>query len=406
MVKSGEQDRRSQNMKIAYLDCRAGISGNMFLGALLSYGLPQKYLFAELDKLKVVLPTINVKRIKQQQIEATLFEVSDCEGHHHRNLDDIELIINSSSLETSVKVQAIKCFQNLAAAEAKIHGIAVETVHFHEVGALDAIIDIVGAAIGINYFNFDRILVSPVRMGCGSIHCAHGEIPLPGPAALELMKGFTIFSGELAGEWTTPTGAAILKTFTQPVASIPSLQLIGVGYGAGSTERKIPNILRLIVGEAQQAYSLKEQQIVMETNIDDMNPEMLGYLGKKLLSCGVKDYFYTPIYMKKNRPALKLTIIFDPNLTDKVERILFNETTTLGVRKYFVERSCMERGELMIDFDNDSVRIKTGLIAGKVVKYAPEYEDCQAIAIRSGKSLQSIYETALLKARQILKKED
>jgi uncharacterized protein (TIGR00299 family) protein len=393
-------------MKIAYLDCMAGISGNMFLGALIDYGLPLEYLFAELNKLGLELPSIKVKRVKQQQIEAIFFEVPECEGCHHRHLEDIIRIVNSSSLETIIKERTLKCFQNLAAAEAKIHGVTLETVHFYEVGALDAIIDIVGAAIGINYFNFDRMLASPLRMGYGSIHCAHGEIPLPAPAALELVKGFTIYSGELDGEWTTPTGAAILKTFTQPIASIPKMQIAGVGYGAGSTKRTIPNILRIIVGEDQQSCGRKEQEIVMETNIDDMNPEILGYLGSKLLSCGVKDYFYTSIYMKKNRPGIKLTIILDQSLTNQVEKILFQETTTLGVRKYLVERNCMERGEFTIELDDNSVRIKTGLINGKVVKYAPEYEDCRTLAILSGKSLQSIYEKALLKAKLIVNKED
>jgi uncharacterized protein (TIGR00299 family) protein len=393
-------------VKIAYLDCSAGISGNMFLGALLDFGLPQDYLLAELGKLGLELPEISIERVKRQGITATLVEVPHCEEKHHRHLENIASLICSTNLKNRIKEKAIKCFQNLAAAEAKIHGTSIEEIHFHEVGAIDAIIDIVGAAIALDYFNFDAIFTSSIRVGYGSIICAHGEIPLPAPATLELIKGFNIFEGELSGEWTTPTGAAILKTFTQQTLSIPSYVLKGVGYGAGTDQRAISNVLRLIVGDAQKRFCKIEEQLVIETNIDDMNPEILGYLGDKLLNYGVKDYFYTPIYMKKNRPAIKLTIILEPQLAARVEKLLFTETTTLGVRKYLVQRDCMERSEVLVKIDHNYIRVKTGLIDGKIVKFAPEYEDCLALAKQSGKTLHSIYEKTVFQAKQVLELKD
>jgi uncharacterized protein (TIGR00299 family) protein len=390
-------------LKIAYLDCSAGISGNMLLGALLDLGLPREYLLTEISKLGVQLPEIKIGRVERAGISAVLVDVREQHSHQHqhRHLSDIEALISAADFSNQVKEKAIECFQHLAIAEAKIHNVPVEGVHFHEVGAIDAIIDIVGAMIGMIYLEFETILASPVRVGSGSIKCAHGEIPLPAPAALELLKDFTIYGGEIEGEWTTPTGAALLKTLATKCASIPFYQLKAIGYGAGNAERKIPNVLRLISGEDLKRLYQEEEQVIIETNIDDMNPEYYGYLGEKLLLAGVKDYFYTPVYMKKNRPATQLTVVVSPDSVKRVEDLIFNETTTLGLRKYSVQRASMERSEITVEVYENIIRVKAGIIAGQVVKMAPEYEDCQKAAKKTGQTLRAIYEAAIFQAKQI-----
>jgi uncharacterized protein (TIGR00299 family) protein len=389
-------------LKIAYLDCSAGISGNMFLGALLDLGLPREYLFTELNKLQVGLPEIVIGRVERAGISAVLVDVREQHSHQHqhRSLGDIETLINVADFNKQVKEGAIECFRCLAVAEAKIHNLPVEEVHFHEVGAIDAIIDIVGTMIGVTYFEFDTIISSSVRVGNGTVKCAHGEIPLPAPATLELLKDFTIYGGEIAGEWTTPTGAALLKTLAVNCASLPKFQLKTIGYGAGNAQRKIPNVLRLISGEDYERLYQEEEQVIIETNIDDMNPEYYGYLGEKLLLAGVKDYFYTPVYMKKNRPATQLTVIVSPDLVNGIENLIFNETTTFGLRKHLVQRACMERSEITVKVDESIVRVKTGVIAGQIIKLAPEYEDCLKLAKETGQTLRAIYEKASEQAKQ------
>jgi uncharacterized protein (TIGR00299 family) protein len=389
-------------MKTAYLDCAAGISGNMFLGALLDLGLPEELLLGELGKLGIELPVISINRVKRKGISAILFEVPDCDEHHHRHLEDIVAMLNDSTLAPAVIRSAVQCFRNLAVAEAKIHGVAVDEIHFHEVGAVDAIIDIVGAAVGIEYLGLDKIVASAIRVGYGTVRCAHGEIPLPAPAAMELLSGFTIFGGEVAGEWTTPTGAAILKTFGQGSQSLPTMKIERLGYGAGSTDRTIPNVLRIGIGTQEQDGMDGDFQVVVESNIDDMNPEWFGYVGDRLLAAGVRDYFFTPIFMKKNRPATKLTVITSSESLAEVEKILLTETTTLGLRKYLVQRTCLNREELTVAVGGETIRIKIGKIDGQNGKLAPEYEDCVAVAKKLQRPLREVYAEAVCQGRNKL----
>jgi len=393
-------------MKTAYLDCSAGICGNMFLGALLDLGLPQDYLMAQLQTLNINLPEIKVHKVMRSGIKAVLFDVPEIQEHHHRHLEEIKEIINNSALNLKVKSDAIRCFQNLAQAEAKVHGTDINAIHFHEVGAVDAIIDIVGAAIGLEYFKFDQILVAPIRVGFGTVHCAHGEIPLPAPATAQLLSGFYIFGGELPGEWATPTGATLVKTFGTNAGGLPQLKLTKVGYGAGNQDRSIPNVLRIIVGESGALTTDHDYQVIIETNIDDMNPEFYGYLGEKLLEVGVRDYYFTAVYMKKNRPATQLTVITEPELVGQVETILFTETTTLGVRKSIVQRACMQRSEKTVSVKGRNVRVKLAHNKGKIIKYAPEYEDCLAIAKELALPLKDIYDEASHCAKNLLEAED
>jgi uncharacterized protein (TIGR00299 family) protein len=388
-------------MKTLYLDCNAGISGNMFLGALLDLGFPREQLNKELAKLPIHLPVLQIERIVKNGISAVYFEVEHFHEHQHRGLHDIVDLITKATLSQRVKDRAISCFQKLAAAEAKIHGVSADEVHFHEVGALDAIIDIVGVCLGLDYFRIEQILVSPVRLGFGTVQCAHGMIPIPAPATMELLQGYQVYGGELEGEWATPTGAALLREFAQTSGSLPELQIQKIGYGAGTANRSIPNVLRIVLGSSDTGSS-KETQVVIETNIDNMNPEFFGFLGEQLFQTGVRDYYLTPVYMKKGRPGTLITVVVDPEKQIEVENLLFTQTTTLGVRKYLVRRSCLERKIEQVKMGSEVIHIKAGLMNGRVLKLAPEYEDCVRIAREYNRPLKDVYEEALQIGRKEL----
>jgi len=388
-------------MRLAYLDCGSGISGNMFLGALIELGLPLNVLQTELRTLPITLPEITFKKVDKKGISATLMEVEEFHEHQHRHLADLKKIINDSKLTPGIKQNAIACFANLAAAEAKVHGVSVEAIHFHEVGAVDAIIDIVGACIGVDFLKIDRVMVSPVRVGFGTVNCAHGEIRLPAPATVELLAGLEIYGGELEGEWTTPTGATLIKTFAAEQGPLPLFRVEKAGYGAGNADRAIPNALRIITGEVAGAVE-HDYPVVIETNIDDMNPEIYGSLGELLLTNGARDYYLTPVQMKKNRPGILLTVIAPVAEVPRLEKIILDETTTFGVRSYRVERSCLRRGEFQVKMEDNRVRIKTAYQNEEICKFAPEYEDCRLIAQKTGQTLRKVYERAQFEAQKII----
>lgn len=379
-------------MRTLYLDCGSGVSGNMFLGGLIGLGFSLEYLKSELGKLAVNLPEITTKLVNKKGITATLFEVGPFQEYHHRHLSDIVDLISKAEIKVEIKDTVLRCFSFLAEAEAKIHGVSVEEIHFHEVGALDAIVDIVGTSIGMDYLKIESVISSPVRVGFGVTKCDHGEIPLPAPATVELLKGFYVFGGEYAGEWATPTGAALLKTFSSGNGTVPQMKVVQVGYGAGTTERPIPNVLRMILGETPPTPVEGEFQMMVETNIDDMNPELYGYLWDLLLKGGALDCYLTPVYMKKGRPGVLVSIITSPDQVLNIEKILMTETTTLGIRKYPVWRNCQERAQVIVKIDNYPVRVKTALDAGKIFKYAPEFEDCLKAAQSLNRPLKEIYD--------------
>jgi uncharacterized protein (TIGR00299 family) protein len=402
-------------MKIAYLDCGAGVSGNMLVGAMVNLGLPPEYLISQLRKLPMEFPELKFDIVKRQAIQATFFGVYEKsehnhddgshanEHHHHRHLADILAMIEGAEFEASIAANAKKCFTILAEAEAKIHGISSDEVHFHEVGAVDAIVDIVGTCIGMAYFQIEKTVVSPVRVGFGTVTCAHGVIPLPAPAAMELLSGFKIYGGELEGEWATPTGAALLRTFTSHSGPLPRMEVAKIGYGAGSQDRVIPNVLRIMIGNSLEGDPGEEEQVVIETNIDDMNPEFIGYLGELLLKAGAKDYYLTPVQMKKNRPGILITIIVPLSNYKEIENILLTETTTIGVRRHLVQRRCLQRDTLQIEVAGREVRIKTAWQNNKLLNFAPEYEDCRKVAQELSIPLKEIYDEAKSQARKILK---
>ncbi len=388
-------------MSIAYLDCNAGISGNMFLGALFDLGYPFKIFAEEIGKLPLSIPEFKLEKVARNGVTATWFDTKPVHEHQHRNLSQITDLIIKAGYPEKVTDKAISCFQYLAEAEAKVHGVSTREIHFHEVGAVDAIIDIVGACLGIEYLQIDQIMVSPIRMGFGTVKCAHGTIPVPAPATLELLKKFTIFGGEFEGEWTTPTGATILKTFAKVSDSIPKIILERVGYGAGTAERQIANVHRIILGKTDQV-ELKDYQVVLETNIDDLNPELYGFLGDELLKNGARDFYYTSVYMKKGRPGILISVIAPPENVSRIEDLLFRQTSTLGIRKCLVERHCLAREYHTIVLNGCPIKIKTALRNGEIIKYAPEYEDCLQAAQILNQPLKDIYDEAKFQFRKVL----
>lgn len=401
-------------MRIIYLDGSSGMSGNMFLGGLLDLGLPEDFLRQELSKLPV-LPEITIQRVIRKGIQAVHVDVHIHHEHHHRRLSDIMKIIREAGFTSWVTENALQVFTHLADAEAKIHGVTIQEIHFHEVGALDAIVDIVGACIGLEFFGIQSIKVSPLRVGFGTIQCAHGQLPLPAPATVELLKGFTVFGGDLPGEWTTPTGAAIIKTFGTGIDSLPPLHVERAGYGAGTRDCPIPNVVRLIAGEfcgnedtinvSDPADGSNDVQTMLETNIDDMNPEILGFVGDLLLKAGARDYYFTPVQMKKGRPGVLLSVVVPTEKVAELEEIIFRETTTLGIRKYTVQRSCLERHQRTITVGGLVVNIKIAYLHGELIKIAPEYEDCLKVSRNLNRPLREIYEEAIFQTRKILQNE-
>lgn len=391
-------------MNVAYLDCNAGISGNMFLGALFDLGYPFETFKTEIGKLPLPIPEFNIVKVSKKGITATWFDTNQVHEHQHRNLSQIIDIIMKAGYPQKVADNAVRCFEHLAEAEAKIHGVSIQEIHFHEVGAVDAIIDIVGACLGIEHFKIDQIMVSPIRLGFGTVKCAHGIIPVPAPATLELLKNFTIFTGEYEGEWTTPTGAAILKTFAKASALMPKIILERVGYGAGTSERPIANVHRIILGKVDQIEP-KDCQMVLETNIDDLNPELYGFLGEALLKNGALDFYFTSIYMKKGRPGILVSVIVPPENVSRIEDLLFKQTSTLGIRKYLVERQCLAREYQTVDLKGCRIKIKIALKNGEIINYAPEYEDCLQAAQTLNQPLKDVYDEAKYQFRKMFFQE-
>ncbi|QAA33394.1 nickel pincer cofactor biosynthesis protein LarC [Clostridium manihotivorum] len=312
------------------------------------------------------------------------------EHHGHRNLKDIENIINSSDLSESVKNLSLAIFMRVAEAEAEVHGKSIEEVHFHEVGAIDSIIDIVGAAIALDYLKVDKIMASTVQLGGGFVKCAHGLIPVPAPATIRILKNIPVKTGIVNFETTTPTGAAILAENVNSFTDKMEFEIKSIGYGLGTRELDIPNVLRVYLGEQVKAEEI-EEQLLLETNIDDMNPEMYGYIEEKLFSSGALDVFKTPIIMKKGRPAIKLSVLTNSANEEKVLAIIFKETTSIGVRKFKVEKVMLSRDFSKVNTAYGQVVVKNSYYKGELVKAKAEYEDCKKIAIEKDIPLLKVY---------------
>jgi len=396
-------------MKIAYFDCFSGASGDMILGALIDAGFNYEELNEELKKLGIDNYELDSKKVLRSEITGTKFDVLikedkiDNEHNRKRTLKDISGIINKSTLGEGVKRDSIKIFENLAKAEAKVHNTSPEEVHFHEIGAIDSIIDIVGAVIAIHGLKIETIYFSPVRTGTGFVKCNHGQFPIPAPATVELLKGHHVIGTDIQRELITPTGAAILTTLGVNVEMCPEIMLLQIGYGAGSHEiPQIPNLLRVMIGETITANEQDEVWMV-ETNIDDMPGEHFGYLLEKILDAGALDGYITPVQMKKSRPGTLISIIVDDANLSKVERIIFEQSTTFGIRKYKANRKKLYRKFVEVKTEYGIIKVKIGMLNGCIKNISPEHEDCRKIADERGLPLKLVYNAAMNAAQSLEK---
>ena len=444
-------------MRIAYLDCFSGISGDMFLGALVDAGVPVRLLEETVAALNVGA-RLETSRVQRSGISAVKVDVfvngekdmpreqyaalrkqrehvhaghhDDAEEHlhqpvqllehnyakseapfstrksdvgheHHRGLKEIREIIRGVSISDNAKKTAISIFEALGTAEAKVHDSEVDHVHFHEVGAADAIVDIVCAAVGVEALGVDQIICSPLNVGGGSVKCAHGTFPVPAPATLELLKDAPVYSSGIQAELVTPTGAAIVKTICARFSSFPPMKIKKVGYGAGSREfSDHANAVRLTLGESsvESSHLIPQETVtVLEANLDDLNPQVFGYVMNKLMDEGALDAFAIPVQMKKNRPGMLLTVLCQSQEASRLTELIFQETSTLGVRRREESREILDRNWIAVATQWGEVRIKIASRHGAVTHYAPEYEDCRMLADKHNVPLKIVIQEALQK---------
>lgn len=423
-------------MRIAYLDCFSGISGDMFLGALVDAGVSPKLLEDTVAALDVGV-RIEVSRVIRSGITATKIDVychgekdlprevfweqgghshshghkhdhkhDDSHGHHHdehtghehgRSLSEIRRIINKAAFSAGAKATAIRVFEALGTAEAAIHNTSIEKVHFHEVGAVDAMVDIVCGAVGAEALGVDEWVCSPLNVGGGTVKCAHGTLPVPAPATLELLHDAPVYSFGPQVELVTPTGAAIVKTLATRFGSMPAMRVEKAGYGAGSRNfPEHPNVLRLTIGEAAATLPAPSDTVtVLEANLDDLSPQVLAYAMERLLEAGALDVFSAPVQMKKNRPGALLTVLAKPEDADRLAKLIFAETTTLGIRRREERRHTLARRWESVQTSWGPVRIKIASMNGTIANYAPEYEDCRALAEANHVPLKAVLQEAL-----------
>jgi pyridinium-3,5-bisthiocarboxylic acid mononucleotide nickel chelatase len=422
-------------MKIAYLDCFSGISGDMFLGALIDIGL-SPVLFEEAVRTLNVGARVELSRVNRSGISATKVSVIDPAstqagtdtadrrtahshshlhphhddashpGHtpskhehtHGRGLTDIRAIIAGTALSSSVKKTSLEIFERLGQAESKIHNVPVDRIHFHEVGAVDALVDIVCAAVGAEALGVDEFVCSPLNVGGGTVECAHGTFPVPAPATVELLNGVPAYSSGIQSELVTPTGAAIVKTLAKRFGRFPEMIIEKTGYGAGTRDFVAhPNVLRIVVGEQHNEVAQTTPKIIsiLEANLDDLNPQVVGYVIEKLLESGALDVFATPIQMKKNRPGTLMTVLAKTADADKLAKIIFSETSTLGVRRREEQRQVLAREWQTVQTRFGGIRIKLGKFNGTITSFAPEYEDCRRAAVEHRVPLKLVMQEAI-----------
>jgi uncharacterized protein (TIGR00299 family) protein len=421
-------------MRIAYLDCFSGISGDMFLGALIDAGVPL-HVFEEAVTALNLGAKLEISRVNRSGISATKVDVvvdgqkdqprekhtgashahshhEHVHDHHHadkrhehgRGLTEIrEIIEHAVGLNESAKKTAIAIFEELGAAESKIHNVPIEKIHFHEVGAVDALVDIVCAAVGAQALGVDEFICSPLNVGGGTVQCAHGTFPIPAPATVELLKGAPVYSSGPQAEFVTPTGAAIVATLVKRFESFPAMTIEKSGYGAGTRDFPgHPNVLRIVVGQAlsktvagEGTPTQADTVTVLEANLDDLNPQVFGYVMDRLFEAGALDVFATPVQMKKNRPGTLLTVLATPRDADQIAQIIFAETTTLGVRRREEQRQVLARRWEIVSTRFGDIRLKIASMNGSVSNYAPEYEDCRRIATEHRVPLKTVMEEAV-----------
>jgi uncharacterized protein (TIGR00299 family) protein len=379
-------------MRIAYGDLISGISGDMMVGALLDLGLPLRRLQSDLKTIPELNFRLRSGKKSVHGLSARFFQVLYPENQPERTWKQIRRLLRRSTLFPAVKERSLEIFRRLAEAEARIHGVAVDEVHFHEIGATDSIVDIVATAIGIHYLGIDSLIFSPLPLGRGMIRSRHGPLPLPGPAALELMKGLPVAGVDLHAETVTPTGAALVSALASAFGEIPPMTIEKIGYGAG--QRALadrPNVLRLVLGQESADWK-SDEMLMLETNIDDMNPEIYDYVVERLLNAGARDVFLQPIQMKKNRPATLLRILAEPADKDRLARIVFGETSTIGMRYYPVRRMVLNRATDRLKTKFGEMRVKLIQEPGGNFRATPEYEDLKRIARSKNVPLRLLYD--------------
>ena len=432
-------------MRIAYIDCFAGIAGDMFLGALVDAGVPAQVLHDATAALRLDA-SLRIERVDRSGISAAkvhvlengrpaeqIFQPQPEQQHHHkaghphahnhphsgptpppddhphshgRSLTEIRELIRSAPLAAPVRHFAIRTFELLGASEARIHNLPIDTIHFHEVGAVDAIVDIVAAGAGIHHLNIDAWHCSPINVGGGAVVCAHGTFPVPAPAAADLLRGMPTYSAHLQMELVTPTGAAILRALSPGFGPQPSMRVEHIGYGAGTRNSSaLPNVVRLSVGEAADGAaqphgshnhsSESEVVAVLETALDDLSPQLLAYVAEAALAAGALDVMLTPVIMKKGRPGTLLTVLCNPSDSAALERLILTETSTLGIRIRHDRRSCLDRSHITVATPYGDIRVKTGSLAGQVLNVAPEFEDCRAAASKHSVAVKQVQQAAI-----------
>ncbi len=379
-------------MKVAYLDCFSGVSGDMFLGALIDAGLPVDVLKKAIGTLPIDGYTIEIKKEARNHVTGTKVIIDVDKGKQKaRHLSDIRQMIQSALLSGEVKEKSIKVFEKIALEEGKIHGQLPEKVHFHEVGAVDSIIDIVGTVFGIDYFGISSLSVSSLPLGSGFVNSMHGRIPVPSPATIAILKGVPVFDSGLEHEMVTPTGAALVKILADSYGAMPPMVIDTVGYGAGSRElQDRPNLMRILIGEDHNEPQV-ETIVMLETNLDDMNPEWLGFLMEKLFEAGALDVAFCPIQMKKNRPGILVQVMGKPQHLDILMDILFRESTGLGVRYRYSQRRILKGLLVEIESPWGTMTVKKASLSDGTAYIVPEYEECRRVAEKENIPLKEVY---------------
>lgn len=397
-------------MRAIYFDCFAGVSGDMTIGALIDLGVDIETLRSQLASLALSSYEINVSRVKRSSIAATKFDVLVNDSHQpHRHLRDIREIIERSSLSELTRRRSMRVFELIAEAEARVHGTTADKVHFHEVGAVDSIIDVVGAMICFELLCIERFISSPLRVGRGTIKAAHGEMPVPAPGTAELLRGVPVYSGDREGEFVTPTGAAIITALCEEFGPLPDVKIERIGYGAGTRDPKdFPNALRLILCDIQEdrlqnshLALAPESVMVIETNIDDMSPQAFGYVMERAFEMGALDVFMVPAQMKKDRPGVLLTVLCNADKLDSLIDLLLRETMTLGVRYYETRRRVLDRIIETVETPYGDVRIKVARAGEETLHFQPEYDDCARLAREANVSLIEVQRAAEAAYREL-----
>jgi uncharacterized protein (TIGR00299 family) protein len=385
-------------MKLAYFDCFSGISGDMTLGALVDAGLPLDQLRSGLESLDVPGWQLSAEKVWKNGMAATRVKVQTEDQSKHRSLRAILEIIEKSQLSSAVRHRAAEIFTSLGEAEARVHDVPLEKVHFHEVGAVDAIVDIVGAAIGFEALGVQKFACSALNIGGGTAKMAHGTLPVPAPATARLLQGKPTYSTGVHTELVTPTGAAIVATLCEQFGPQPPLSVGAIGYGAGTADLEgQPNVLRIMIGDSLEKAlpGFDEEISVLEANLDDMNPQIYGYFSEKAFTAGALDVYTTPVQMKKNRPGTLLTVLCKPQDAVALTSLIFAETTTFGVRSYPAQRRILPREHVSVSTSFGEVRVKLSRVNGRILQVTPEYEDCRRLAEEHNVPLQRVIREAL-----------